>query len=139
MCSFLLGGELSDVELKFLAFEDVAISSAGLSRSRGDASEDSLRLELIFDVLIEGLEFSSLFLFLDVSGALLAAEDNLVFLEGEIDTVVNLVPFLEGGGIDFDDGVLDKSLGSDQLVVSSVVLNVNDLHLEGEMNKTRLK
>jgi len=87
-------------------------------------------LELIFDVLIEGLELSSLFLLLDVSGALLAAEDNLVLLEGEIDTVVDLVPFLEGGGIDFDDGVLDESLGSDQLVVSSVVLNVNDLHLE---------
>jgi len=137
--SFLLGSELSDVELEFLAFENVTISSAGLSRSGGDASEDSLRLELIFDVLIESLELSSLFLLLDVSGALLATEDNLVLLEGEIDTVVNLVPFLEGGGIDFDDGVLDKSLGSDQLVVSSVVLNVNDLHLEGEMNKTRLK
>lgn len=129
MRSFLLGGELSDVELKFLAFENVAIGSAGLSGSRGDASEDSLRLELIFDVLIKSLLLSSLFLLLDVSGGLLAAEDNLVLLEGEINTVVDLVPFLEGGGIDFDDGVLNKSLSSDQLVVSSVVLNVNDLHL----------
>ena len=37
----------------------------------------------------------------------------------------------EGSSIDNDDGVLDESLGPDQLVVASVVDNVDDPGLAG--------
>lgn len=37
-------------------------------------------------------------------------------------TYVGLVPLSEGGGIDLDDGSLDEGVGSDKLVVGSVVL-----------------
>ena len=40
-------------------------------------------------------------------------------------------PLTEGGSIDDDDGVLDEGLGPDQLVVASVVDNVDDPGLAG--------
>ena len=40
-------------------------------------------------------------------------------------------PLTEGGSIDDDDGVLDEGLGPDQLIVASVVDNVDDPGLAG--------
>ncbi len=45
-------------------------------------------------------------------------------LDTDLNTVVSLVPGTEWGGIYLDDGVLDKSLCSDQLVVGGIVNNV---------------
>lgn len=36
-------------------------------------------------------------------------------------THVSLIPLSEGGSIDLDDSTLDKSVGTDQLVVGSIV------------------
>ena len=41
------------------------------------------------------------------------------------------LPLTEGGSIDDDDGVLDEGLGPDQLIVASVVDNVDDPGLAG--------
>ena len=42
------------------------------------------------------------------------------------------VPLTEGCSVDDDDGVLDEGLGPHQLVVTSVVNNVNDTGLPGD-------
>ena len=44
---------------------------------------------------------------------------------------MGLVPLPEWSGVDDDDGVLDEGLGPDQLVVASVVDNVDDPGLAG--------
>ena len=45
--------------------------------------------------------------------------------------IVEPLPLSEGGGVDHDNGVLDEGLGPDQLVVASVVDNVDDPGLAG--------
>ena len=42
------------------------------------------------------------------------------------------IPLLEGGSVDGDDGVLDKSLGSSELIVSCVISGINDSGLSSD-------
>ena len=46
-------------------------------------------------------------------------------------SIVSLVPLTERSGIDLNNGTLDKSVGTDQLVVGSVVHNSQDTGLAG--------
>jgi hypothetical protein len=80
MLSFLLGLEFLDVELKFFAFQDVTISTAGLAWSGSNASKHTLLLELFFDVLFELLFLVALLAFLHVTRSLLGAKQELVLL-----------------------------------------------------------
>ena len=45
---------------------------------------------------------------------------------------MSLEPLTERRGIDRDDGVLDERLGSDQLVVASVVDGIDDTRLTSD-------
>ena len=47
-------------------------------------------------------------------------------------TVVSLPPLTEGSRVNLDDAALDESLGSDQLVVGSIVHDINDTALAGD-------
>lgn len=51
---------------------------------------------------------------------------------GEVDSVVLLIPDSEWSGINGDDGVLDESLGSDQLVVGGIVKHVHNSGFAGD-------
>jgi hypothetical protein len=52
-------------------------------------------------------------------------------LDANLDSVVGLVPALEGVGINHNDGALDQSLRTDQLVVGRVVHDIEDTDLAG--------
>lgn len=47
--------------------------------------------------------------------------DGTVFLAAKRHTVVTLKPVAEGVGVNLNNGILDKSVGTDQLVVGCVV------------------
>jgi hypothetical protein len=47
----------------------------------------------------------------------------------QLNVVVLEIPLTERSCVDFDDGVLDQSLGTDELIVRRVVQNVNDAGL----------
>merc|ERR1719450_862335 len=132
----LLSLELLLVEFKFSAFEDVAIAAAGLTWTRGNAGEESTRVELVSNLWVNHsassvtLEVSS-----DVSGSLglssgLVALLNLLLVE--LNVVVLEVPAPEGVSVDEDNAVLHNGLGSNKLVVGSVVDNIEDSCLPSE-------
>ena len=50
--------------------------------------------------------------------------------------VVSLIPLTERSGIDLNDSVLHKSVGTNQLVVGRVVNNSNDTSLAGDGLRT---
>ena len=109
--------------VELLALENVAVSSAGLSRSRGDDGEQSTSPELLLkdgvdlgvllSLVEDSLDVVGLLLLLGRLGGLAASGNRL--------GVVGLVPLSEGGGVDVDNGRLDEGLGSQKLVVGGVV------------------
>jgi len=109
--------------VEFLALKDVTISTTALTRSGSDDGEETTSLELLLE---DGVDFSVLLALvensLDVVGLGLVTR-----LLGGLGTsvdglgVVSLVPLTEGGGVDVDNGGLDKGLGTEKLVVGSVV------------------
>jgi hypothetical protein len=115
--------ELLVVEVEFLALKDVTIGTTALTRSGSDDGEETTSLELLLE---NGVDFSILLALvensLDVVGLRL-----LGGLLGSLGTsvdglgVVGLVPLTEGGSVDVNNGGLDKGLGSEKLVVGSVV------------------
>jgi len=132
----LLGLELPDVELKLFAFEDVSIGATDLTRAGGDGGEDTASLELLLQQGVDlGRLLAVVVFLLRLFGALLV-EKRLVSL-GKLDAllpaerrgVMRLVPLTERGGVDGNDGVLDESLGSHELVVAGVVYGVDDTRL----------
>ena len=68
------------------------------------------------DILALLLDLNSL------SSALLLTEGRAVVLQ---------VPLLEGGRVNLDNTVLDKGVGSDKVIVTGIVDNVNYLCLPG--------
>ena len=84
-----------------------------------DCAHLSLLLPLI--VLLLGLLGPLL-----VDDGLLSLCELGALLLSKRESVVTLIPLSEGGGIDHHNGVLHKGLGTDQLVVASVVDNVDD-------------
>jgi hypothetical protein len=139
-CSLLPLLQLLEVELELLAFKDVAVSSAGLSWSGGDASEKSTSGELIGNVGVDDSAGLSLLesgknvsaLLLGFGGNSSAFSSLLLLLLSKFNIVVLGIELLEGSCVDLDDGVLDDGLGSDKLVVGGVVDNIQDSGLGGE-------
>lgn len=126
------------VELKLLTLEDVAIDTAALARSGGNAGQQTTGGELLVKGRVKGAGLLALgSLSLDVVRRLLllsALSSGLLgssLLDTDLDTVVLLVPGLERSGIDLDDGVLHQGLGAHQLVVGGVVDDVQHTGLSG--------
>ena len=116
--------------MELVAFENVTISSAGLTGSGADSRQQTAGLELLSQSLLQnslGVSGSDLSLnvarLLDGFGLLSWGGVGLL---GQVDTVVLQVPLSEGGRIDLNDGVLGQSLSTDQLLVRSVVHSVQD-------------
>ena len=126
--SLLLSLELLLIELKLSSLEDVAVASAGLARAGGNASKESTGVELVGNSWVDDsggsvvleLGFEMLRL-LGLSSGLVALF-NLFLVK--LNVVPSQVPLSEWVGVNGDDCILDDSLGSDKLVVGSVVDNV---------------
>ena len=135
----LLLEDLLVVEVVFFIFEDVAVSTTTLTRTRRNASKKLTGSQLFDDFLLLGDVLLSLFKLGDHGLALslhlakvikddFALTDNLA-------GVVLFEPGLEGRGIDRNDAALDNGVGTDEFVVGSIVDNVKDLSLSGESYK----
>jgi hypothetical protein len=135
---FLLVGHLSLVKLQFGPFQDVPVAPAGLSWPGRHLGQQTSGCELVVDGLFDGPVLLALGQFsLDVAGLLLSVSGSLVLvvvaaaalLDSDLDSVVLLVPRLEGVGVDDDDASLDEGLGPDEFVVGRVVHDVEDTDL----------
>lgn len=126
--SFLSGFHFLRVKLKLFALEDVAISSARLSRTGTNTGQQTLLRELVSDLRVNNSvlcplsnsclgTFRSLFIVLLNCGPLLHVEINAIVL---------IVPFAERSGIDLNDAVLHQCVSADQLVVGGIVNDIQD-------------
>jgi hypothetical protein len=128
--SLLLSIELPGVEFKLLTFKNVAVASSTLSWAGRNASVQSTGVELFSDLLVNdstsgvllelGKEMSRS---LGFGSGLVTLLDLLLV---EIKVIVLKVPLSEWIGINGHDAVLHNGLGSDELVVGSVVDNVQN-------------
>jgi len=102
---------------------------SALARARGDASVKLAAVELGGQ---GGVELAVPVAVLELAENAVGLLDllNMVRLT-KLHTIVGLVPLLEGGRVDGDNGVLHEGLGADQLVVGSVVADVEDTALAG--------
>jgi len=120
------------VEVKLGSLKDDTVAATGLARSGGNLGEETARGELMVKSRLEGaVLLPGGELTLDAVG-LLALDlelGGLALLETDLEAVVGLVPLLEGVGIDENDGTLDESLGTDELVIGGVVGDVEDADL----------
>lgn len=97
-CSLLslLFGELSLIELKLLALKNIAVATTSLPRARGNACEETTRVELISDSWVNNASLGGGFdLGLNVLGSLLlllglGALFNQLLIE--LDTIVLKIP-----------------------------------------------
>lgn len=134
--SLLLLLELLDVEVKLSALKDVAVEAAGLSGAGGDASEKLVGVELVSHLLLdltlllsESKSTSDVLASLGAGAGLIGLLDLLLV---KLDVVVLKVPLSEGGGVNLDDAVLDEGLGTNELVVGSVVNDIDNTGLSGD-------
>merc|ERR1719232_286243 len=132
----LLGLELAQVELELLALQDVAVGAARLAWPRADGGENATSAELLLKRWLDlGHLLPLVVLLLGLLGALLAQHG--LFLLGQLDSllaaerrgIVCLVPLTERKSVDLHDGVLHERLGAHQLVVASIVQDVDDTRL----------
>lgn len=124
--------ELLLVEGELGSLKDGTIAASGLSGPRGDLGVETSAGHLVVDGVLEGASLlPGGHLPLDVGGLLLVLllGGRSSLLDANLDTVVGLVPRLEGVGVDEDDGTLHESLGTDQLVVGGIVDHVEDTDL----------
>ena len=127
------------VEVVLLILKNVTISTAALTGTRGDASEELTRGKLLnhflllLDVLLSLLELGNhrLALALDLGKIV----ENDFTLTNDLAGVVLFEPGLERRGIDGNNATLDNGVGTDEFVVGGVVDNVKDLGLSGESYK----
>jgi hypothetical protein len=134
--SLLLSVHLLDVEIEFFALENVSVASSALSWAGRDAGVQSTGSELISNLLVDD-STSGVFLELgkEMSGSLgfgsgFVALLDLLFVEVEV--IMLKVPLSEWIGINYDNAVLDDSLGSDELVVGSVINDIKNSGLSGD-------
>lgn len=132
--------ELLHVEVELVTLEDVTVGSARLAGSGADAGQQTTRLELIDQSLLEhSLSLSGGNLSLHVGRLLNGLSDlgggsvGALLLLGQINSVVLQIPLSEGSGIDLNDGVLGQSLSTDELLVGSVVHGIQDTSLVGSV------
>jgi len=126
-------GELLLIEFQFLAFQDVAVATADLSRAGRDAGQQATGSELLLEGSIERLGLAALlnnFLGL-LANFLLFLLFLLDDLLAELTTIPLLIVVSEGGGIDLDDAVLHERLRTNQLVVGRVVHDIQDTGAAG--------
>ena len=131
----LLTVDLLVVELELSTFENVAISTAALSRARRDASQQATSGELLSQSRVEdsGL-VSGGEAVLDALAGLILLSSGFSFLSlllAKLKAVVLLVPLTEGSCINLDDAVLHQGVGTHQFVVGSVVKNGQEAGLVG--------
>ena len=131
--SFLSWFDLLGVEFEFSAFQNVSVGSAWLTGPWADASQKSLLTELFSNLWINDSDFLSFsYSGLSSSWSCLFLDLSFLALSGDqVDTVVVQVPLGEWGSVNGDNAVLYESLGSDQLVVGSVVHDVDDSGFSG--------
>lgn len=129
-----LGSQSSQVEGQFFTFQDVTVTSAGLTWSGRNAGVQSTGAELGVDSLLDlsvGSSGGPLLLgVLGLRNNLLLNLTRLLLTQSL--TVVRLVPLSEWGSVDLDDGGLGQSVSSDQLVVGRVVDDTGDSGLSGD-------
>ena len=135
-CSLLSSLEFLLVEFKLSTFENVTIASSRLSWSGRNAGEESTGVELVGNLLLND---SSLGVGFGhgggMSGLLGLGSEGIGlfnFLLVELDVIMLQVLLSEKIGIDGDNAVLDDGLGSDELVVGSVVNNIQNSALSSE-------
>ena len=124
------------VEGELVVLQDVAISTTALTGTRGNASQDLARRQLLDHLLLIHNRLLSLLHLLDRSLALALHLRQVVLHHGalrvDLARVVLLEPRLERGGIDGHDAALHDRVGAHQLVVGRVVHDVQNLGLGGE-------
>ena len=120
------------VKLELLALQDVAVAATALAWAGRNAGQNSAADELLVKGSVKGSSLlSGLDLALQVTrlGGVLLLLGTLLL--ADLDTIVGLIPGSERGGINLDDSVLHQGLGSDKLVIRSVVNNIEDTGLLG--------
>merc|ERR1711862_788866 len=138
-----LGLDLPQVELELLALQHIPVRPSALSGTGRDGSKHTTGHELIKKSLFN----LALLLPLSVLGlgllrpllvdcGLLSIGELSSLLSSKRQSIVGLVPLSEGCGIDDYDGVLHESFGSDQLVVTGIVDNINNPGLAGNGFRT---
>jgi hypothetical protein len=134
--SLLLSVELLGVEIKFFALENVSIASSTLSWAGRNASVQSTGTELFSNLLVDD-STSGVFLELgkNMSGSLGFGSGLVALLDlllVEVKVILLKVPLSEGIGINGHDAVLHDGLGSDELVVGSVINDIKNSGLSGD-------
>ena len=131
-CSLLFLLKLLNVKLKLLAFENITIKTARLSWARADACKQVVGIELIRELNIHFGGLSTLELGNNVLGSLAACTHLISFfnlLLVELNVVVLKFSRPERSGVNAHDGVLDESLGADELVVCGIIDDIDDTSL----------
>ena len=136
----LLLVDLLVVERQLLILQNVSVSTTALTRTRRDASQDLTRSQLIdhFLLLLKGILQLLQLRKVRLAHALQLAQIVLghLALGSDLARVVLLEPGLEGGRIDRNNAALHNGVRTHQLVVGSVVHNVQDLGLGRESYKS---
>lgn len=128
----LLLAQFTQVKVELLALEHIPISTSALSRAARNASVHTSNGHLVIDRLVQLAVLVPLpKLALDVVALLLLSRlgRGSILLHANLNTVVLLVPLLERSGINCNNGILDQSLGTHQLVVGGIVHNIQDTGL----------
>ena len=137
----LLLVDLLVVERQLLVLQNVSVSTAALTGTRRDASQDLTRSQLVDHLLLLLQRVLQLLQLRQVrlAHALQLAQIVLghLALRADLARVVLLEPRLEGGRIDRNDAALHDRVRTHQLVVGSVVHNVQDLGLGRERYKSQ--
>lgn len=134
--SLLLSVKLLDVEIEFFALENVSIASSALSWAGRNASIQSTGSELVSNLLVDDSTSGvSLELGKEMSGSLGFGSGFVALLDlllVEIKVIMLKVPLSEWSGINGDNAVLDDGLGSDELIVGSVINDIKNSGLSGD-------
>merc|ERR1712080_601624 len=126
----LPGGKLTLVEFQFLAFQDVTITTARLTWTRRDASQQTALVELIVQGVFKLVATAALsVLALYMVRLLFSLVGRNTLLLAELHTVVVFIPLHEWMSIHLDDSVLHQSLVTNQFVVRRVVHNIQHTSL----------
>ena len=132
----LLLVDLLVVEGELLILKNVTVSTTALTGTRGNASQDLARRQLLDHILLVHNRFLSLLHLGNRRLALALHLGQIVLHYGtlgiDLARVVLLKPRLEGGGIDRHDAALHDRVGAHQLVVGRVVHDVQNLGLGRE-------
>lgn len=132
--------QLTLVESKFLAFQNVAVAATRLAGTAGDDGVQTTSLELLLDgrvdfavgsvalslLLLDRFALLHFFLRLALLGGL-----GLLTSTADWLAVMSLVPLSERRSVDLDDGASRQGVGTDEFVVGRVVGDRDDTSLAG--------